>query len=126
MIQQGTIIHIIDNSGVKSVKFIKFVGAASKKKGFIGSITKASVSALGISKARGSVLCKGTLVYCYVVTSQLMIKRRTGENIRFSKNCGLIIDKHFLPTATKAIGCSIKEFRDKKSLKTLSTLSSVL
>lgn len=126
MIQQGTAIQIIDNSGVKNVKFIKFVGGVNKMRNFHGDIIKASISELASGKTKNNILRKGALVYCYLVTTQLFTKRKTGENIKVLKNGALVIDKHGMPLGTKAIGCVVKEFRDKKSLKTLSILSNIL
>ena len=126
MIQQGTTIQIIDNSGVKNVKFIKFLGGANKRRNFHGDVIKASVSELTIGKTKNIILRKGALVYCYLVTTQLFTKRRSGERIKVLKNGALVIDKHGMPLGTKAIGCIVKEFRDKKSLKILSLISNIL
>lgn len=126
MIQQETILQVVDNSGIKSVKCIKVFGSSKKRYGLMGDVIRASVQELRHSRSKRVEYKKGDLVLCLIVHLKSIVKRKTGQSFQFLKNCVIVIDKNKTPSGTRIFTPLFKEFRNKKYLKILSLTPTIL
>lgn len=100
MIQTESILNIIDNSGVKSVKCI---GIPKKKQAFLGDICTVSIQKLDLKKGKGSFK-KGQVVPCLIVRTKFKFLRKDGNFILFQENAGILLTKDLNLVGSRAFG----------------------
>jgi large subunit ribosomal protein L14 len=118
MINNCSKLKIVDNSGVKQIKIIKFYKKtpySSIKVGnfFIGSIKKIKTK----RKSRIKKLTDGELKKSILLRSKTRIFRRDGSTLRFFENAAVLIDNKQKPIATRIKGFVPLELKKKKNLK---------
>lgn len=113
MIQMGTIIKVIDNSGVKRVRCINLLG--SSQRDIIGEKIIAAVYRVKTHRK----VRQGSKVKCYVVGVKRWFSRFDGRYIRFSRNSVMVLNKRGEPLGSRVRGPVLREFRDKIEVRTL-------
>ena len=126
MIQTQTIVDVVDNSGVKTLRCIKVLGGFKKRYGVFGNLIRASIQELRQKGNKKLGLKKGDLVFAVVVQTRSQLKRKDGQVFKFFKNSAVIVDNQMKPLATRVLTPLCNELRHKKSIKLLSLAPSIL
>ena len=126
MIQKESILQVVDNSGVKSIKCIGVFENSKRIYSYVGDIIKASIQEVRSNKQKKFSFSKGEIVLAFILHSKSTTRRKNGQDFRFLKNGAIIIDKNKQPVGTRISSPLFKEFRDRKLLKIISLSSTVL
>ncbi|MGX7589233.1 50S ribosomal protein L14 [Candidatus Vidania fulgoroideorum] len=90
MIQQGSVLYVSDNTGVKKVNCIKVLGGSKKRYAKIGEIIKISVL-----KTNNKKYGKGDIFNSVLVNTKYNIQRYDGTRINFLKNSVVLLDNKY-------------------------------
>jgi len=120
MIQIQTIVDVVDNSGVKSLKCIKVLGGFKKRYGIFGSVIRASIQELRHKSNKKLGFKKGDLVFAMIVQVRSKMRRKDGQVFNFLKNSAVIIDKQRKPLSTRILTPLCNELRQKNAVKLIS------
>ncbi len=126
MIQTQTIVDVVDNSGVKTLRCIKVLGGSRKRYGVVGDLIRASIQELKQKNNKKLGLKKGDLVFAVVVQTRSQSTRKDGQVFKFFKNSAVIVDKQTKPLATRILTPLCNELRQKNSTKLISLAPSIL
>ena len=83
MIQQQTILKVIDNSGAKTVKCIKVLGGYKKKYAFLGEVIIVSVKNLRNKSKITSKVKKGEVCRALIVRTKKKYLNKDGSTFFF-------------------------------------------
>ena len=122
MIQMQTMLKVADNSGAKSVMFIRALGGAVGKVGHVGDIFVGTVK---VAEPNSKVK-KGDVVKAVIVRTAYESRRRDGSYIRFSDNAAVLIDANKEPVGTRVFGPVARELREKRFMKIVSLAPEVI
>ena len=122
MIQQQSMMKVVDNTGAKELMCIRVLGGTGRRYANIGDVVVATVK----KAAPGGVVKKGQVVKAVIVRSKHGIKRADGSYIKFDENSAVIIKEDQNPTGTRIFGPVARELREKNYLKILSLAPEVL
>lgn len=123
MIQQGTRLVVVDNSGAKSAACIKVLGGTRRRYAGLGDVI---VVAIKSSEPRGQVK-KGDVAKAVIVRQKKAFRRPDGSYIRFDDNAIVILDKdNITPKGTRIFGPIARELRDRGFMKAISLAPEVL
>ena len=117
MIQQQTILKVIDNSGAKNVKCIKVLGGFKKKFSFLGEVVIVSVKNLRNKAKNTSKVKKGEIYKALIVRTKKKIVNKDGSSFFFSDNSVSLLNKQGKPLATRILGPVPKKFKKGKFSK---------
>ncbi|MGX7576676.1 uL14 family ribosomal protein [Candidatus Vidania fulgoroideorum] len=111
MIQQGSILQVLDNSGIKKVKCIKVLGGSKKRYGNLGDLIKVSIISSKSKKNK-----KGNVLNSIIVNTKYRIYREVeGIVIRFFQNSVVTLDENFEMIGTRIINPIPKEISNIKN-----------
>merc|ERR1712151_29571 len=125
MIQQQTILKVLDNSGAKTVKCIKVLGGLKKRYARLGDVIIVSVQELRNKSKLTSKIKKGEVHKAIIVQTKLNSKKKDGSMLTFNsnnKNAVVLINKKGDPIATR-ITEPFSILLKKKKLTKLITIS---
>lgn len=125
MIQQQTILKVLDNSGAKTVKCIKVLGGLKKRYARLGDVIIVSVQELRNKSKLTSKIKKGEVHKAIIVQTKLNYKKKDGSMLTFNsnnKNAVVLINKKGDPIATR-ITEPFSILLKKKKLTKLITIS---
>jgi large subunit ribosomal protein L14 len=117
MIQNGTYLNVIDNSGAKVVCCIKVKGGYKKRYARIGDILVVSIKNLRRKRKTTSKVKKGEVVKALVVRTKLGLKDYSNKYIKFFENSVILLNNNNRPIGTRIFGVLPKFFRYTKHLK---------
>ncbi|MEO0293734.1 MAG: 50S ribosomal protein L14 [candidate division WOR-3 bacterium] len=121
MIQQETILKIVDNTGAKEASCIRVLGGSAKKYGTLGDII-----VVNITKATpDSTIEKGSVQKAVIVRVKKEVKRKDGIIVRFDDNACVLLDANKEPIGTRIFGPVAEELRDKGFMRLISLASEV-
>jgi len=126
MIQTQTIVDVVDNSGVKTLRCIKVLGGFKKRYGVFGNLIRASIQELRQKSNKKLGLKKGDIVFAVVVQTKSQFKRKDGQAFKYFKNSAVIVDKQMKPLATRILTPLCNELRQKNTVKLVSLAPSIL
>ncbi len=122
MIQQETVVRIVDNTGAKAALCIRVLGGSRRRYARVGDVIVATVK----DAIPNAGIKKGTVVKAVVVRTRKERRRRDGTYIRFDDNAAVIIDDNGEPKGTRIFGPVGRELREKKYMKIVSLAPEVL
>ena len=130
MIQIGTKLKVVDNSGAKWVKCINILGKGNKKYARVGSIVLITISRFSSRKK----VNKRKIYLGLVVGVAAWVFRKDGTHIKFFSNRLLVINKQYKFLGTRIYGAVLKEIRqltavnkkDRKIFQKIISYSSVI
>jgi large subunit ribosomal protein L14 len=120
MIQVGTILSVIDNSGAREVRCIKVVPSSKRRYAYIGDLIMISVKSLRTRRKSTSKTRKGELYKALVVRTKCGSKKFSGEGIKFFENSVVLFNKQNKLIGTRILGSLPVHFRYTKFLRILS------
>ena len=109
MIQERSILKTADNSGAKTIRCFRILGATRRRYAQLGDIIIASVQ---IAEPRKQV-AKKDKVRAVVVRQKNSFRRKDGSYIRFDENAAVLIDAKNEPRATRIFGPIPREIRER-------------
>ena len=123
MIQVGTVLNVIDNSGAKKVICIKVMPGCKRRYAFIGNLIMISIRNLRTKRKATSKVKKGEIYKALVVRTKNCIRKFSGENIKFFENSVVLLNKQNKFIGTRIFGALPISFRYTKYLRVLSLSS---
>ena len=116
MIYIGTLIKVIDNSGVRWVQCLKILGKSFKSRAKVGDILVVSSKKV----LPGKSLKKGEIFKAVVVRTKFKIYRYGGIFLSFDSSAVVLLNNRSLLLGTRILGPVCLELRQKNFLKILS------
>jgi len=123
MIQNGTRLNIIDNSGAKVGACIKVLTGYRRRYALVGDRVKISVKSLRSKRRSTLKLKKGEIYDALVVRTKINTRSFSGDSISFFENSAILLKKQNKYVGTRIFGCVPKNFRFSKFLKIISLSS---
>lgn len=126
MIQSGTLLKIIDNTGAKTALCLKVKPGYKKRYAFSGDVVLVSVKSLR-KKRREIIKIKKGEIYKALLLRVFSSKRYFSGDSFFtvSSPCAVLLNKHNKILGTRIFGSISKDFRLTKFLKVLSLSSGI-
>jgi len=124
MIQNRTVLKVIDNSGAKYVRCLKVLN--KKKVGYLGDLLIVSVLSLRRGRGRKIRVKRKDLCLGLIASIKYKHKRLGGHCIQSRMNSVILLNRQKKPIGNRVFGLVFKELRLKKKFKTLSLSSKVI
>lgn len=122
MIQEYTVLKVVDNSGAKKVRCFKVLGGSKRRYASIGDVVVCSVRD---ADPHGNVK-KGTVVKAVIVRTRKEVRREDGSYIRFDDNAAVLINNQNEPVGTRIFGAVGRELRARRFMKIISLAPEVM
>ena len=122
MIQQESILRIVDNTGARSALCIRVLGGSGRRYAGVGDVIVATVK----DAIPNDGIKKGEIVQAVVVRTAKETGRRDGTYIRFDDNAAVLISPQGEPLGTRIFGPVARELREKRYMKIVSLAPEVL
>lgn len=114
MIQQQTILKVLDNSGAKTVRCIKILGGFKKKTAKLGNIIVVSIQNLRNKSKITSKVNKGEVCKALIIQTKKKTNKKDGSYISFFNNSVSLINKQNKTIGTRIIGAIPKLLKKGK------------
>jgi len=120
MIQNGTYLNVIDNSGAKICYCIKVFFGFKRKYAFIGDLIVVSVKRLRTKRRATSKTKKGEIYKAVLIRTKKKENTKFGDTFSFFENSIVLLTKQFKFLGTRVFGSVPKKLRYTKFLKIVS------
>lgn len=117
MIQSGSFLNVIDNSGAKIVCCIKVLAGYRRRYAFLGDLILVSIKTLRTKRRSTAKVKKGEISKALIVRSKSKLKKFSGEMLSFYENSVILLNLQNKPVATRIFGSLPKNFRYTKFLR---------
>jgi large subunit ribosomal protein L14 len=118
MIQSGTFLNVIDNSGAKKVHCIKVLGGYRKRYGHVGNILVVAVKSMRRHRQGLSKIKKGDVVKALIVRTKNFTNYYTGDKFSFFDNSVVLLTRqHEKLIGTRIFGGVPRKFRYSSYLR---------
>ncbi len=122
MVQQESILKIVDNTGARKALVIRVLGGSRRRYAGLGDIVVVTIKdALPTGQVK-----KGDVVKAVIVRTVKETRRRDGSYIRFDENAAVLINDAREPRGTRIFGPVGRELREKRFMKIVSLAPEVL
>lgn len=122
MIQFGTNLVVVDNTGAKKARCIKILGGTRARYASIGDVIVVSIKE---ASPRG-IVRKKSVERAVIIRQAREFHRKDGSSIRFDDNAIVIVDKDSQPKGSRVFGPVARELRERGFQKIISQASEVL
>lgn len=126
MIQVGTILSVVDNSGAKKVRCIKVPFGYERRYASLGDLITISVYSIRNRRKKTSKVKKGEIYKALIVRTKVGLKLFSGEKVTFLENSVVLIGKQNRFVGTRVLGPISVYFRYTKFLRILSIANGVV
>ena len=126
MIQSGTYLNVIDNSGAKDVCCIKVSKGYRRRYAFIGDVITVSVKSLRSKRKATSKVKKGDVIKALVVRTKTSKRDFSGKTLGFLENSVVLLTNQSKPIGSRVFGTLPKTFNFSKYLKVSSISSNTI
>lgn len=126
MIQNGTILNVVDNSGAKKVCCIKVSNGYRKRYARIGDTITVSIKSVRLRKRLGSKIKKGDVVRGLVVKTKCPTSFGFNEYLNFTQNSVILTTKQNKLLGTRVFGAISKSLNYTKYLRIISLCSGII
>lgn len=120
MIQQRTLLRVMDNSGAKRVRCIDVLGGFKKKVAYLGDVLVVSVVELRNKSKKTSKVVKGGVYRALLVRTKNAKRVKSGFSISSNFNSVVLINRQGQPIGTRILGSLPKVLKKKKFTKFIS------
>ena len=124
MVQSGSVLKVVDNSGAKYVRCLKVLG--KKKAGYLGDLLVVSVLSLRRGRGRKIRVKRKEICLGLVLGSKFNRARKGGLLVKPSENKVILLSRGLKPLGNRVFGLVFKELRLKKKFKAVSISSRVV
>ncbi len=122
MVQQESILKIVDNTGARKALVIRVLGGSRRRYARLGDIVVVTIKdALPTGQIK-----KGEIAKAVIVRTVKETRRRDGSYIRFDDNAAVLINDAREPRGTRIFGPVGRELREKRFMKIVSLAPEVL
>jgi large subunit ribosomal protein L14 len=125
MIQKGTFLKVIDNSGAKNVCCIRIVSNQKYRYAYTGDILLVSVKKLRAKRRFASKVKKGQLVRALVVRTKKKNSYFSGDNLSFFENSVILLKKNNKLIGTRIFGLLPRSLRYSQYMRLLALCAGV-
>ena len=122
MIQMQSNLEVADNTGARSVEYIKVLGGSKRRYASVGDVIKVSIKE---AMPRGRVK-KGEVYDAVVVRTAKGVRRPDGSLIKFDGNAAVLLNNKLEPIGTRIFGPVTRELRTEKFMKIVSLAPEVI
>jgi large subunit ribosomal protein L14 len=126
MIQKGSYLNVIDNSGAKIVCCFHLFNGFRKRYGSVGSLILVSIKSLRARRKQSSKVKKGEIFRAVIVRTAVSKLSVTGTKVFCKENGVVLLNKHMKPIGTRIFGTIFNSIRFSKFLKIVSLSSGVV
>lgn len=126
MIQIGTYLNVIDNSGAKKVQCLKVLNGYKRRYAAVGDTILVSVKKLRSRRKASSRVKKGELFKAVIVRTRTKLKYFNNDNICFLNNSVILLTKQDKLVGTRIFGSLPKNFRSNNLMKFISLSSGII
>lgn len=123
MIQKGTYLNVIDNSGAKEVCCIHVLNGYRKRYAAIGDTIVVSIKSLRIKRRSHAKIKKGEVLKALIVRTKTNIKNYSLEQLSFLENSAILLSRQDKLLGTRIFGSVPSYFRYTKFLRIVSLAS---
>jgi large subunit ribosomal protein L14 len=123
MIQKGTYLNIIDNSGAKEVCCIHVLKGYRKRYAVSGDTVVVSIKSLRLKRRSHAKIKKGEVLKALIVRTKSNIKTYSSEELSFLENSAILLSKQDKLLGTRIFGSVPSFFRYTKFLRIISLAS---
>ena len=120
MIQKGTFLKVIDNSGAKSVCCVRIVSNKKSRYAYVGDILLVSVKKLRAKRRFTSKVKKGQLMRALVVRIKKKNSYFSGDGLFFFENSVILLKKNNKLFGTRIFGLLPRSLRYSQYMRFLS------
>jgi large subunit ribosomal protein L14 len=104
MIQKGTFLKVIDNSGAKSVCCVRIVSNQKYRYAYTGDILLVSIKKLRAKRRHASKVKKGQLLRALVIRTKKKFFYFSGDSLSFFENLVVLLKKNNKLIGTRIFG----------------------
>lgn len=122
MVQLGTKLNTIDNSGAQLIECIHVLKRHPKDRGKTGSMLVVAVK----KKNSNAKLKQGQVLKGMLINTKFNIIRKNGILLKFNENNTILLNDQLSPIATRITGPLTRELRKKKTMKMLSMAKRII
>jgi large subunit ribosomal protein L14 len=126
MIQKGSYLNVIDNSGAKVVCCFHLFNGFRKRYGCAGALILVSIKSLRSRRKQSSKVKKGEIFRAVVVRTAISKLSVTGAKVFFKENSVVLLNKQMKPVGTRVFGTIFNSIRFGKFLKVASLSSGLI
>ncbi len=126
MIQKGTILNVVDNSGAKKVSCIHLCQGYQRRYARVGDIIIASVKSVRSKRREKAKINKGDVVRALVVKTKALSSSYSGDKLSFFENSVILLNNQNKILGTRVFSPIMKSFRYTKYLRLLSLGSGII
>jgi large subunit ribosomal protein L14 len=123
MIQIGTFIKVIDNSGAKLVYCIRFRSGFQKRRATIGDIIIVVVKFLRAKRRAYTKVKQGAIVHALVIQTKKGLKTTAGDHVFFLGSAVILLSRSNKLIGTRIFGVLPKQLRFTRFMRVLSLSS---
>lgn len=123
MIQSGSYLNIIDNSGAKIIYCIKVSKGYRRRYASSGDLITASIKDIRKRNRVTSKVKKGDVVKALIIRTKAIITSKKNELIKFSENSAVLMTKQNKLIGTRIFGAIPKRFKYTRFLRVASLCS---
>jgi len=123
MIQKGSYLKVIDNSGVKQISCIHVLGGYRRRYAKIGDLITASVKSIRFKE--NMKVKKGAVVKALVIRAKTFfsLKKKSNSLIKHDTNAAVLLTNQYKLIGTRIFGGVLNDFRYTKFSKIVSLSS---
>lgn len=126
MIQSGSYLNIIDNSGAKDVCCIKVSKGYRRRYATIGDVITVSIKNIRKKKKLTSKVQKGDVTKALIVRTRSSTTSKLNEQSKFFENSAVLITKQNKLIGTRIFGAVSKSFKYTKFLRVASLCAGLI
>ena len=126
MIQTGTYVNVIDNSGAKKAYCIKILKGYRKRYSSVGDCLLVSIIRLRTHRKSFSKVKTGQLYRAIIIRVKACKFFRYGDSLNFLENSVVLLSKQNKNIGTRIFGAVPSYFRFTRFMKLLSISSGIL
>lgn len=125
MIQVGSILKVIDNSGANKVRCLRIISASQPRYAFLGDMLLVSVKRLRAKRRAKSKVKKGALTWALIVHSKTNKGYYFGDNLVFYDNSVVLLNNKGKLIGTRIFGLLPKCFRYTQYMRLVTVCTGV-
>lgn len=126
MIQIGSFLSVVDNSGAKKVACIRINASCKKRYAYTGDNIIVSVKSLRSKRRIFSKVQKGEIFVALVIRTKKSSKDFFKNQFSFSQNAAVLLNRQNKLIGTRVFGALPKTFRFSKYMRMISLCSGVV
>lgn len=126
MIQVGTILNVIDNSGARKVRCIKVLFGYKRRYALLGDLIMVSVYSIRKKRKASAKTKKGEIHKALIVRTKSGLSCLSGEKLKFMENSVVLVGKQNRFIGTRILGSLPIYFRYTKFLRVLSIANGII